>query len=74
MDIKLDWLMHALVSSSVFTALGLVLFALAYWLVQKLTPFSIRKEIEEDQNTALAIVLAAIILGIALIVSAAVHG
>jgi uncharacterized membrane protein YjfL (UPF0719 family) len=43
-------------------------------LVEKVTPFSIRKEIEEDQNTALAIVLAAIIIGIAMIVSAAVHG
>jgi putative membrane protein len=58
----------------VFTALGLALFVLAYFLVQKLTPFSIRKEIEEDHNTALAIVLAAIIIGIAMIVSAAVHG
>ena len=74
MDLKLDWLVHALLSSTVFTALGLALFLLAYFLVQKLTPFSIRKEIEEDQNTALAIVLAAIIIGIAMIVSAAVHG
>lgn len=74
MDLKLDWLLHALLSSSIFTALGLGLFAVAYLLVQKLTPFSIRKEIEEDHNTALAIVLAAIIIGIAMIVSAAVHG
>ena len=74
MDLKLDWLLHAVLSSSVFTALGLALFVLAYYLVQKLTPFSIRKEIEEDHNTALAIVLAAIIIGIAMIVSAAVHG
>jgi uncharacterized membrane protein YjfL (UPF0719 family) len=74
MDLKLDWLLHAVLSSSVFTALGLVLFAMAYYLVQKVTPFSIRKEIEEDHNTALAIVLAAIIIGIAMIVSAAVHG
>ena len=74
MDVKLDWLVHALLACSLFTALGLVLFAVAYYLVQKLTPFSIRKEIEEDQNTALAIVLAAIIIGIAMIVSAAVHG
>jgi putative membrane protein len=71
---NIDWLLHALLSSTVFTALGLALFVMAYFLVQKLLPFSIRKEIEEDHNTALAIVMAAIILAIALIISAAVHG
>jgi uncharacterized membrane protein YjfL (UPF0719 family) len=40
----------------------------------KLAPFSLRKEIEEDQNTALGIIMGAVILGVALIVSAAVHG
>lgn len=70
----LDHMLQALVSSAIFTALGIALFVAAYLLMQKLTPFSIRKEIEEDHNTALAIVLAAIIIGIAMIVSAAVHG
>jgi putative membrane protein len=74
MDLKLDWLVHSLVSSVVFTTVGIFFFVVAFFLIQKLVPFSIRKEIEEDHNTAMAIVLAAIILGIALIVSAAVHG
>ena len=74
MDLKLDWLLNALVSSIVFTTVGIGFFVVAFFLIQKLTPFSIRKEIEEDHNTAMAIVLAAIILGIAMIVSAAVHG
>jgi putative membrane protein len=74
MELKFDWLLHALISSSVFSAVGIGFFVLAFYLMQKLVPFSIRKEIEEDHNTALAIVLAAIIIGIALIVSAAVHG
>ena len=38
------------------------------------TPFSVRKEIEEDQNIALAIVIASVILGSALIIAAAIHG
>jgi uncharacterized membrane protein YjfL (UPF0719 family) len=63
-----------LVSTLAFSVLGLLLFALAFWIIGKATPFSIRKEIEEDQNTALAIVIASVIIGIALIVSAAVHG
>ncbi|GIW82579.1 MAG: hypothetical protein KatS3mg105_4386 [Gemmatales bacterium] len=57
-----------------FSLVGLVFFALAFWLMERLTPFSIHKEIEEDQNTALAIVLASVIIGIALIISAAIHG
>ncbi|HEX5732774.1 MAG TPA: DUF350 domain-containing protein [Blastocatellia bacterium] len=63
-----------LIATLAFTILGLLLFALAFWIIGKVTPFSIRKELEEDQNTAIAIVIAAIIIGISLIVSAAVHG
>ena len=47
---------------------------LAFWLMTKLSPFSIRKEIEEDQNIALGIIIAGVIIGIALIISAAISG
>jgi uncharacterized membrane protein YjfL (UPF0719 family) len=67
-------MVHAAVSSAVFALLGIFVFALAFWAIVRLTPFSIRKEIEEDQNTALAILVSSVILGLALIVSAAIHG
>ncbi|AUX27206.1 hypothetical protein SOCEGT47_077870 [Sorangium cellulosum] len=67
-------LMKAVAGTLVFVALGLVVFLLAFLLITKLTPFSIRKEIEEDQNTALAIVIGSVILGLAWIISAAIHG
>lgn len=57
-----------------FTGLGLVLFGVAFWLMDRITPFSIRKEIEEDQNTALAIVMASIIIGISLVIMGALLG
>ena len=60
--------------SLVFSVFGLVLFALAIWVIVKVCPFSVRKEIEDDQNIALAVIIGAIILGIALIVAAAIHG
>ena len=63
-----------IVTTLVFAVVGIVLFALAFFVVSMLAPFSIRKEIEEDQNTALAILIAALIIGIAIIVAAAVHG
>lgn len=67
-------LIKAVVGTLVFVAVGLLVFLLAFVLITKLTPFSIRKEIEEDQNTALAIVIGSVILGLAWIISAAIHG
>ena len=69
-----DQLAKAIVATLAFSLLGILLFALAFWIIVKTSPFSVRKELEEDQNTALAIVIASVIIGIALIVSAAVHG
>ncbi|MEQ8727137.1 MAG: DUF350 domain-containing protein [Sandaracinaceae bacterium] len=62
------------ISTVVFVLIGLVFFGLAFWIITKVAPFSVRKEIEEDQNTALGIVIGSVIIGVALIVSAALHG
>ena len=71
---KLENLGEALVSSAAFSLVGLLVFGIAFALMGKLAPFSIRKEIEEDHNVALAIIMAGVIIGIALIVSSAVAG
>lgn len=71
---KLSELPNAVISSGAFAALGIVVFALAFWLMTKIAPFSVRKEIEEDQNVALAVIMAGVIIGIAMIVSAAIGG
>ena len=44
------------------------------WPMNRLSPFSIKKEIEEDHNTALAIIMAGVIIGVSLIISSAVGG
>jgi len=72
--VPLDQLANLLVLTLAFTIVGLILFAFAFWIMNKVAPFSVRKEIEDDQNTALAIVMGSVIIGIALIVAAAVHG
>lgn len=71
---KISQIGDALVSSSVFAGIGLAVFGIAFYLMVKVTPFSIRKEIEEDHNTALAIIMAGVIIGISLIISAAIGG
>ncbi|HSN98866.1 MAG TPA: DUF350 domain-containing protein [Candidatus Nanopelagicales bacterium] len=63
-----------LLSTLIFVAIGMAAFAVAFVIIVKVTPFSIRKEIEEDQNTSLAIVIGSVIIGLALIISAAIHG
>jgi uncharacterized membrane protein YjfL (UPF0719 family) len=71
---KIDHLGEALISSAAFAALGIVVFSLTFWIITKVAPFSIIKEIEHDQNTALAVLVASAIIGIAMIVSAAIIG
>ena len=71
---KIDNLGEAAASSAIFAGIGLVVFGLAFWIMNKLAPFSIKKEIEEDQNTALAIIMAGVIIGVSLIISSAIAG
>jgi putative membrane protein len=66
--------LRTIVASLVYSLIGVVLFGICFWIIARVSPFSIRKEIEEDQNTALAIVIGSIILGLSLIISAAIHG
>jgi len=72
--IPMGQLPELIVSTLVFSLIGLVVFSIAFWIMSKVIPFSIRKEIEEDQNVALGLIIASIIIGIGLIISAAVHG
>ncbi len=65
---------QAILNVLLFSVIGVVLFALIFLVMSKVTPFSLRKEIEEDQNVALAIVMASVIIGIAMIIVAAISG
>ncbi|MCS6874759.1 MAG: DUF350 domain-containing protein [Pyrinomonadaceae bacterium] len=72
--VKLDQLIEVLITTTVFVILGLVIFGIAFFVIEKVTPFSIRKEIEDDQNIAVGILISALILGIAIIIAAAISG
>ncbi len=56
----------------VYSFLGLVLFGIGFLIFEKVTPFSVRKEIEDDQNTAVAIIMGSVIIGLSIIVAAAI--
>lgn len=63
-----------LVASVVYSLLGMAVFAVGFLIIRWVCPFSIRKEIEEDQNTALGIVIGSVLIGLAIIIAAAIHG
>ncbi len=70
--VKLDQLLEVLVTTLIFVFVGLAFFAVAYGILSRIYP--IKKEIEEDQNTALGIVIGSIMIGIAIIIAAAIQG
>jgi hypothetical protein len=71
-----DWqrLLMQILTTLIFLVIGLAFFALSDWLVERVLPRSLRKGIEEDKNVALAIIIAAVIVGVAIIISAAIRG
>jgi|EndMetStandDraft_8_1072994.scaffolds.fasta_scaffold837494_2 putative membrane protein len=63
------------VASLLYTGIGLAIFVISFVVLDLVTPkVSVWKEICEKQNMALAIFLGAIAIGIALIISSAIHG
>jgi uncharacterized membrane protein YjfL (UPF0719 family) len=72
--VQLPDLAGVLLTTVIFTVFGLLVFGLAYLIIVKASPFSIRKEIEDDQNIALAVIIGSVIIGVSLIIAAAVHG
>ena len=64
----------AVFGSIIFALIGVVIFWLSFVVIDKLTPYNLWEEIVEKQNVALGLVVAAMSLGICIIVAAAIHG
>ena len=58
----------------VFAFLGVIIFGVSFVVIDLMTPYKLWKEIIEERNSALAIVVGAMSLGICLIIAAAIHG
>jgi len=72
---ELDWFKPAaFFGSVVYALLGVVVFWVSFIVIDKLTPYNLWEELVEKQNAALGMVVAAMCLGISLIVAAAIHG
>ena len=62
-----------ILDSVLYSVIGTVVLVLSFWAIEKMLPFSIVKEIEQDQNVGLGIILGAFILGLSLIISSAIR-
>ncbi|POS01236.1 DUF350 domain-containing protein [Flavobacterium croceum] len=63
-----------IINSLLFSALGIVILFAAYFIIEKITPENTWKKITQENNIAVAIVFGALIIGISMIISAAIHG
>jgi putative membrane protein len=68
-DFHPEYLLHA----AVYAVLGIFIFALAFWIIDRMTPYHLWKEIVENKNLALAVLVGAMSIGMCVIIAAAVH-
>ena len=66
----LSWM--SILTSIVYGLLGLILLLIGYYLYEIITPFSVKEELVSHRNVAVGIVAAAFILGMAIVIAAAI--
>jgi putative membrane protein len=66
-------LLANLTAAIVFALLGILVFVGSFALLDRLTPYSLWREIVERQNIALATLVGLISLGLGIIIAAAIH-
>ena len=62
-----------LISTVIYSFLGLLLFMAALYVIEKVTQFSVSKKVVQEGNVAVSIVVGSIIIAMGIIVSAAIH-
>ncbi|MBS1875853.1 MAG: DUF350 domain-containing protein [Acidobacteria bacterium] len=62
-----------LLNAAVFAALGILIFIVSFAVVDWITPYQLWKEIVEEKNLALAVLVGAMSIGMCIIIAAAVH-
>ncbi len=66
-------LLNAVENAVIFAFLGIIVFTVFFVVLDKLTPYHLWKEIVQEHNQALAILIGCLSIGICIIIAAAVH-
>lgn len=62
-----------ILNALIYSVMGIVIFVVAFAIVDKLTPYALWKEIVEEKNLALAVMVGAMSIGVCMIIASAVH-
>jgi uncharacterized membrane protein YjfL (UPF0719 family) len=65
---------QGVLASVIYSLIGLAVFVAGFYVIRLILPFDVHKELEADQNTAVGIVIGSFIIGLAIIVAAAITG
>ena len=65
-------ILSEVIATIFYVALGMVLLGVSWKAIEWLTPFSLRKEIEDDQNVAIAVLIGSLFLSISLLIGAVI--
>jgi putative membrane protein len=57
----------------VFALIGIVVFVVSFVVIDRMTPYDLWREIVQEKNMALAVLIGAMSIGICIIIAAAVH-
>ena len=61
-----------LLDFALFGLSGIVLLIIGYYLWEMITPYNLRREIHENKNLAVAIVAGAFVIGMGIVIAAAI--
>ena len=61
-----------IVASVVYSLIGVAIFAIAFLVMERIAPFSLRKELAEDDNVAVGILLGSVVIGLSIIIASAI--
>ena len=63
-----------LIASMLFSLVGMVVLGGGFFIFDRITPYSLWKQIVEEKNMALAVLVGAMCIAMGLIISSAIHG
>ncbi len=61
-----------MLATVVYALLGVAIFAFAFLIMEKIAPFSLKKELAEDDNVAVGILLGSVVIGLSIIIASAI--
>ncbi len=66
--------MKYVAGSFIYSFIGIFILIISFWIIEKITPEDLWREILVNKNMALAIMAAAFMLSVAIIIGSAIHG